>query len=437
MPEAFREDLFEPDRKELADGPPYRFELDRREWAGVVVAGLLVTAACKVLTGQGVAAAEIPPSTRLHLSRDGSITVLTGKVEVGQGSRTEIVQAAAEELRVAPEAVRVMLADTAVTPDDGSTAGSRTTPSTVPVVRRACAAAREMLVRVAQEAWNVDASRLQVEAGAVVHNGKRLAYADLARSMQLNATDDERTPRGVPLTKAGDWTVLGRTLLKTAAREIVTGAYRYPSDIVRPGMFYGAVLRPPSYGGELESADLRPAKDPGAIAVRDGQFVGCAARTSYAARKAAEEIGKTARWRRAPHPPSTDLGAYLKSRAQTRGGERRGPRRRESVDVHFGLATVTTLEASYEIPYIQGAAVAEWHEGRLTVWTGTQRPFGVREQLMESFRLADGHARVIVPDTGGGLGGKHTGEVAVEAARLARAAGKRVSLRWTRAEEFP
>ena len=135
----------------------------RRDWIAAIGAGLLVTAAGKVIFSPGVAAAEIPPSTRLHLGEDGSIIVLTGKVEVGQGARTEILQAAAEELRVAPGGLRVMLADTAVTPNDGSTAGSRTTPSTVPVVRRACAAAREMLVRVAAERWNLDASQLRVE----------------------------------------------------------------------------------------------------------------------------------------------------------------------------------------------------------------------------------------------------------------------------------
>ncbi len=442
MPERFREDLFEPDRKELAEGPAYRFELDRREWITALGAGLLVTAAGKVVLSPGVAAAEIPPSTRLHLGEDGSIIVLTGKVEVGQGSRTEILQAAAEELRVAPEALQVMLADTAVTPDDGSTAGSRTTPSTVPVVRRACAAAREMLVRVAAEGWNRDASQMRIEAGAVVHAGKRFGYSDLARSKRLTSADDNSAPRGVPLTEIDSWTVLGRTLLKTKAREIVTGAHRYPSDIVLPNMLYGAVLRPPSYGAQLESVDLTPGKELGAVAVRDGEFVGCAAKTSYEARNAVEAIGKTAKWRTAPHPSSDGLGAYLKGRAQTSGEGRRGPRRRESGDVDAALADAKILKASYEIPYVQHApmepraAVAQWNERRLTVWTGTQRPFGVREQLTEAFRLTAEQTRVVVPDTGGGFGGKHTGEVAIEAARLARAAGKPVSLRWTRADEF-
>ena len=207
-------------------------------------------------------------------------------------------------------------------------------------------------------------------------------------------------------------------------------------------MLYGAVLRPPSYGAQLESVDLTHGKELGAVAIHDGGFVGCAAKTSYEARNAVKAIGKSAKWRIAPHPSSEGLGAYLKGRAQISGGGRRGPRRREHGDVDSVLAAAKTLKASYEIPFVQHApmepraAVAEWDERNLTVWTGTQRPFGVREQLMEAFRLTAEQARVIVPDTGGGFGGKHTGEVAIEAARLAKAARKPVSLCWTREEEF-
>ncbi len=442
MPEPFREDLFEPDRKELGERPSYRFDLDRRDWIRLIGAGLLITATGKILVCSGARASEIPPSTRLHLGEDGSITVLSGKVEFGQGSRTEILQAAAEELRVSPEALQIILADTGLTPDDGSTAGSRTTPSTVPVVRRACAAARELLVQTAAEAWNLDAEQLRVQAGIVHHATSRLGYADLARSKRMTSAVDASAPRGVPLTKARDWTVLGQTLHQARSHEIVAGTHLYPSDVVRPNMLYGGVLRPPSYGAKLESVDLSPARDTGAVAVRDGDFVGCAARTSFEARRAVEAVSKTAKWRTTPHPSSENLGAYLKEHSQTLGGGRRGPRRRERGNVDASLAIARTVNASYEIPYVQHAplepraAVAEWKDGGLTVWTGTQRPFGVREQLRETFRLAPDQVRVIVPDTGGGFGGKHTGEVAIEAARLALAAGRPVSLRWTRSEEF-
>jgi isoquinoline 1-oxidoreductase len=105
-------------------------------------------------------------------------------------------------------------------------------------------------------------------------------------------------------------------------------------------------------------------------------------------------------------------------------------------------AAKKTLRATYQAAYIQHApmetraAVAEWKDGKLTVWTGTQNPFGHHGELTRVFRLSEDQVRVIVPDTGGGFGGKHTGEVSVETARLAKAAGKPVSLKWTREEEF-
>ena len=442
MPDDCIEDLVEPDRKELEEAPAYCFELDRREWVSAIGAGLLITARGEIVKGQESPESGVPASTRLHLGEDGAITVLTGKVEVGQGSRTQILQAAAEELRVAPETLRARLADTAVTPNDGSTAGSRTTPSTVPVVRRACAAAREVLIQFAADAWKVDGSELEVRSGTVIHEDKRLSYADLARSRRLTATTDDSVPRGVPLSPSEGWSVLGKTILRARVRDVVTGVHQYPSDIVLPGMLYGAVLRPPSYGARLESVDLGPARRLGVVAVRDGEFVGCAARTSHQSRHAVKAIASGATWRRAPHPSSEGLASRLRAGAQRTGEGRRGPRRRETGDIVAALQGATELQASYSIPYVQHvpmeprAAVAQWNGQGLTVWTGTQRPFGVRAELAAAFRIAPESVRVIVPDTGGGFGGKHTGEAAIEAARLARGAQTPVSLRWTRAEEF-
>src|SRR5204863_5865913 len=113
-----------------------------------------------------------------------------------------------------------------------------------------------------------------------------------------------------------------------------------------------------------------------------------------------------------------------------------------AVDTIQMPAGARTFEASYRIPYIAHvpleprAAVAEWQDGKLTVWTGTQRPFGVRTELAEAFRMPEDRVRVIIPDMGSGYGGKHTGEQAIEAARLAKGAGKPVKLVYTRAEEF-
>jgi len=226
--------------------------------------------------------------------------------------------------------------------------------------------------------------------------------------------------------------------------EIVTGRHRYPSDIVRPGMLYGKSLRAPAYAATLKSLDEAALADfPTVQLVRDREFVGCVAPTSFEAREAVARLAETAKWEFAPHVSSDEVFEHFKKHAVLEGSGRSGPRISEKLSEGSNDKTATTtLEARYTTAYIQHApmepraAVAEWVDGRLTVWTGTQRPNGVRSQLEVTFRQREGSVRVIVPDSGGGFGGKHTGEVAIEAARLSKAVGKPVWLRWTREEEF-
>ncbi|MGE5568467.1 MAG: molybdopterin cofactor-binding domain-containing protein [Rhodospirillales bacterium] len=430
-------EIAEPERYELRERPAYVFAVNRREFFGIAGAGLVIAAGAQQAVGQR--GAEIGAlEARLHIGEDGTITVLSGKIEEGQGALTELTMAAAEELRVPLSRVRTLLGDTDRTPSDGVTAGSRTTPGTVPVVRRAAAAARTLLLTAAARHFQVEPARLEVRDGAVAYGGRTYTYADLARSPELAAAY-KNAPQDTAFTPVEEWRILGKPQPRVDAREIVTGAHRYPSDIVRPGMLYGCVLRPPSYGATLEGVDLEAArKMPGVLAVRDGSFAGCAAPTSYAARKAVEAIAAGAKWKIAPHPSSDGLFEHLKKHAS--------PNARPSGDrgnVEQALTQAQRrLKASFQVAYVQHtpmeprAAVAEWQDGRLTVWTGTSNPFSVRQQLAEAFRIGTDRVRVIVPHMGGGFGGKHTGEAAVEAARLAREARRPVKLCWTRAEEF-
>jgi isoquinoline 1-oxidoreductase len=233
---------------------------------------------------------------------------------------------------------------------------------------------------------------------------------------------------------------MGKPHVRLDGRRIVTGAHQYPSDITRPGMLYGKVLRPPSYGATLKEVNL---KINGATAVRDGNFAGCAAATSFAARQALEAMAASATWDQASSAEavaSDGLFEHLKKSAKAQG-RGRGGASRGSVEQALAGAK-RKFSATYRVAYVQHApmetraAVAEWQDGRLTVWTGTSNPFSVRQQVAEALRVPAERVRVIVPHTGGGFGGKHTGEAAVEAARLAKEAGKPVKLQWTRAEEF-
>src|SRR5262249_53909433 len=147
---------------------------------------------------------------RIHLGKDGSITLLTGKVEGGQGARGELMLAAAEEMRVPVNVIQVVMADTALVPDDGITAGSRSTPGTVPAVRQAAATAREYLIGFAAKTWNVDRKTIEVRDGkaADATNGRSLSYSDLAANEQAIKAFAECVPAEAGLTDVKEWKTL-------------------------------------------------------------------------------------------------------------------------------------------------------------------------------------------------------------------------------------
>jgi isoquinoline 1-oxidoreductase subunit beta len=432
------------DYDELIERAGYDFGLSRRSFVKTLGAGLLITISLPALAqesgsrgrGDFFGSGAKTLGARIHLGADGSITVLAGKVEGGQGARTELLQAAAEELRAPVGQIQMFLADTRAVPNDGMTAGSRTTPGTVPAVRQGAAAARELLITFACHQWKASREEVQMLHGKVTEvAGKRsFTYADLAKSDEAPKLFAQAISSDVELTPVKDWKVLGTPLLRPNARDIVTGAHQYPSDVVRPGMLYGKILRPPAYGATLTAVDLGPARTmPNVVVVRDDQFVGVAAPNTTAAENALAAIAKTAKWSAPPPQPSSkELYDYLRQNAE------------EGLDNPFAgeLAGSKVLRRTYQIPYIQHAplepraAVAEWNDGQLTVWTGSQNPFGSRRELAQVFHIAEDRVRVIIPDFGAAFGGKHTAECAVEAARLAQSAGKPVSLRWTRQEEF-
>lgn len=438
-------ETIEPERYEFDEGPRCRFSLTRRAFVQSVGAGLLITAFVRPSFAQRGERAAGAVGGRFHIGADGTITLFTGKVEVGQGARTQLALAAAEELRVPLSQMRVVMADTDLVPDDGGTYGSLTTPRTVPTVRRAAAAARELIVELGCEQLGVDAKGGVIKNGVVQHaSGKQISLAELvAKVADVDAALAGKSSDGAEVSPRTAWTSLGKPTLRVNGADIVTGRHRYPSDIKRPNMVYGRMLRPPSYGAELAELDAKPAEaGDGVTVVRDGGFVGVIAPTSYDARKAIESLAMTAKWNTKPHPSSGELFQYLKDHAVEGSGRSRS-RVNAQGDVDGAMSAAgKVVRASYHVPYIQHApmetraAVAEWSGEKLTVWTGTQRPFDVRNDLAQAFGISPANVRLIVPDAGGGFGGKHTSDAAVEAARLAKAAGRPVSLQWTREEEF-
>ncbi len=375
----------------------------------------------------------------LHIGEDSAITVFTGKVEVGQNIRTSLAQAVAEELRAPIERIRLVMGDTDRTPFDMGTFGSRTTPFMAPQLRRAAAAMREVLTDLAAERWGCSRERIVIGDGMVKGPGaaQTASFGELTQGKRILKEISD----AAPLTPAGRWSVLGASRPKVDGAAFVTGRHQFPSDLRLPGMLYGKVLRPPAFGASLVSADLSEAQRmPGVIVVREGNFVGAAAPDEFTASQAVAAI--RAEWKLTPQPGAGELFEYLKKNpAETQGFG--GAPRHEAGSIEQGLAAADhQLRQTYTVAYIAHAplepraAVAQWEEGKLTVWTGTQRPFGVRSELAQAFGLPESQVRVLVPDTGSGYGGKHTGDAAIEAARLARAAGRPVKVVWTREEEF-
>ncbi len=447
----------EPERYELRAALPYRFDMDRRGFlrflgSGVMVVALAEAAMAQPETGTGGRGAGrggfgqqvTDINAFVHIAEDGSITGFVGKAEVGQNVKTSMAMAVAEELRVPVSSVKMICGDTDLTPYDFGTFGSLSTPQMAPQMHRAAATAREALLDLAAEHFKVDRKELVIADGKIYQSradrSHPVTYGELTKGQKLTKTAD-----ATAVTDRKDWKVVGTSVPKINGRDFVTGAHKYSCDINRPGMLHGKVLRPTIFDGKLASLNTQDAEAmKGVKVVKDGTFVGVVAPDPLTASQALDAI--QAKWDGTPRTTQAELFAYLKKSASTgggRGGFNFGGRGGNSGSMDAGLAAAEIkLQQNYTVQHIAHvpleprAAVAEWNGDKLTIWTGSQRPFGIRSDVAQAFGLQESNVHVILPDTGSGYGGKHTSEVAIEAARLAKAAGKPVKVAWTRQEEF-
>jgi nicotinate dehydrogenase subunit B len=377
----------------------------------------------------------------IHVGADGIVSAFTGKVDVGQDNRTALSLLVAEELRVPIASIRLVMGDTDLCPFDMGTFSSRSIPDAGRDLRVVAAAAREILLASAAKAWKVETGGLTAFDGRISEQGggRSIAYEELLTGVQRReiAARAPAEPDAIRSTA-------NRPTSKVSGRQVVTGAKRFPSDVTRPGMLVGRVLRPPAPGARLREVRFaEQAAMPEVTVVQDGDFLGVSAPSASVADLALGAI--QTEWDLAPREGEIELIERLRASSSGRPDERGwgGPFSEETGDVDAALeAADIRLAQTYTTAYIAHApletraAVAEWTEDRLTVWTGTQRPFGVRSELADALAIREEQVRVIVPDTGGAYGGKHTGEAAVEAARLARASGRPVCVKWSREEEF-
>ena len=381
-----------------------------------------------------------PGGARLTLDSAGLVRAYTGKVDGGQDNRVSLTRMVAAELSVPTSMIRIEMGDTEVAPFDLGTFGSRSTPDVGHALRLLAVATRRALLTEAAQHWEVSPHRLVTADGAVRDpaTGREVAFgtlvADGPRTMAVDP--DELLDTALPGLDGVDPAQLRQGLVRA-----VTGAKQFPSDVRLPGMLHGAVLRPPAYGARLRRVDTTTAqRPPGVTVVDDDGFVGAVAPSPAAARAAVRAV--SAEWEPVDGPGDVGLGAYLRDHPVD-SPDWGGSVRREVGDVDAALAASDVrLEATYTTPYIAHVpmeprvAVAQVEGDRATVWVGTQRPFGVRGEVAAALGLPEERVRVVVPDFGGGFGGKHSGDVAVEAARLSQAAGAPVRVAWTREEEF-
>jgi CO/xanthine dehydrogenase Mo-binding subunit len=373
----------------------------------------------------------------LRVNADGTVTVFTGKVELGQGILTALAQIASDELDVGYDRIEMVSADTSRTPDEGMTAGSLSVENSGTALRFACAEARALLLGVAAKKLGVAPAQLSVADGVVTAGDGKLTYAQLAADAGMRR---EATAKAKPKSPDAH-RMVGKSIPRRDIPGKVTGQPSYVQDIRQPGMLYGRVVRPPSYRAQLLSCDDAGVRSmPGVTAVVcDGSFVAVAAVREEQAIKAAQALKASAKWREASDLPPT--GAALFEHLQ------KVPSvdtvvNQKSGDLPGGIR-VTTLESTYTRPFQAHApmspscAVAQMQDGKLTVWTHSQGVFPMRRDLARVMRMPESAITAIHVEGAGCYGHNGADDVAADAALLSRATGGRpVKLQWMRDDEF-
>jgi CO/xanthine dehydrogenase Mo-binding subunit len=394
----------------------------------------------------------IPPSlqrnpdldTWLRIGADGSITVHTGKVELGQGLKTALARIAAEELDVSLARVRIRTADTAEGPDELLTVGSNSLEESGTALRLAAAEARQRLLQLAAAELGVPASTLRVEDGTVRAPGtdRTTSWFELFGGRRFEGRVTGRTRPKDPRA----YRLLGRPGPRLGMEALVTGQAIFVQDLRLPGMLHARVVRPPAPGSRLLSLDEAPVKAmPGVVAVvRDGSFLAVAAERSVQAMAAAERLGRLVRWSDPPALPSqAELYSEMRRASARSFPVVDGTALDAPVPPHEPLVgAARTLRASYTRPFQMhaslgpSAAVAHEEDGTLTVWSHSQGVSLLRQALAQALRMPAERLRVVHLEGPGCYGHNGADDVALDAALLARALpGRPVHLQWSREDE--
>ena len=420
--------------------------LDRRR---VLVGGgaLIVSFSLTSAFAQDQAPAATPPpkppgslattpylDSWIRIDADGSITVFTGKAELGQGFRTAFQQIAAEELDLPFESLKVITADTKLTANEGYTAGSRSMQDSGTAIQNAAAQVRELLVAEAAKRLDVPAENLRTENGAVISpDGRRLSYGELVAADMLHVQAQPKSRLRDPATLK----VMGQPVPRVDIPAKVTGGAAYVQDVRLPGMVHARVVRPPSYGAQLTECDSSAVeKLPGVVkVVRDGNFLAVVAEKEFQSIKAMNALSSAAKWKESASLPKQDdllnVLTHLPSQDSTIF-ERGDP----------SVFSDKSIEAIYTRPYqLHGSigpscAVAHFVNDAMTVWTHTQGVYPDRQGVAEMLRMPPANVRLIHVEGSGCYGHNGADDAAADAALIARALpGRPVRVQWMREQE--
>jgi nicotinate dehydrogenase subunit B len=371
----------------------------------------------------------------LSIGAEGQVTLYTGKVDLGTGLRTALAQIAAEELDLPFDRVTIIQGDTALTPDQGSTAASLSIQSAGMQIRRAAGTARKALLEMALERLGVPTTALRIENGTIKADGKSVSYAELISGRTFSLKLDKDAPLKVPAAYA----IVGKSTPRVDIPAKVTARFTYMQDFRVDGMLHGRVIRPLAIGANLESVDESSVNHtPGFVkVVREGNFLGVIATTEWGAIRAARELKATwSSW--AGLPEQAQLWDYVRTSKVSK----------DEVTSNVGNSATALgnapkrLTATYDFT-IQthgslgpSCAVVEIKDEKVTCWSASQAPHRLQRQLAAMLTLPLDNVRCLYLEGSGCYGRNGHEDAAADAALLSRAVdGRPVRVQWMRADE--
>jgi len=370
----------------------------------------------------------------IRIDADGSITVFTGKAELGQGFKTAFQQISAEELDVPFESLKVVTADTRFTANEGYTSGSNSVHDSGTAIQNASAQARELLVAEAARRLDLPAENLRTENGAVISpDGRRLGYGELVAADMLHVQAQPKSK----LKDPASFKVVGQAVPRVDIPAKVTGGAAYVQDMRLPDMVHARVVRPPSYGAQLTDCETSAIeKLPGVVKViRDGNFLAVVAKKEFQSIKAMNALSAVAKWKETAGLPKQDDLLRVLTNLPSQDStifERTNP----------SVIGKQTIEATYTRPYQAhgsigpSCAVAQFVDGAMTVWTHTQGVYPDRQGIAEMLRMPPASVRCIHVEGSGCYGHNGADDAAADAALIARALpGLPVRVQWMREQE--